>query len=171
MKLIQLTQGKFAQVDDDDFEYINSFKWQAVKSKKGKTFYAVRRKYINGKKTLIIMHRIIMNLFDKKLFIDHIDFDGLNNQKLNLRTATFSQSNSYRSAKSKYVYRGIRPDCGKWESRITLNKKQIRLGRFKTQEMAALAYNEAAIKLHGSFAMLNVLKTTIENILMNEFRS
>lgn len=167
MKLIQLTQGKFAQVDDDDFEYINSFKWQAVKSKKGKTFYAVRRKYINGKKTLIIMHRIIMNLFDKKLFIDHIDFDGLNNQKLNLRTATFSQSNSYRRSKSKYTYKGIRFNDGKWDSRITHNKKQIMVGRFETKEMAALAYNEAAIKYHGEFAYLNKIidnreqKTTI----------
>jgi len=83
MKLIKLTQGKFAQVDDEDFEELNKFKWYAHRPKKGNTFYAVRhtrKPSGRGKQTTLQMHRVIMGVHNETVS-DHRDGDGLNNQK------------------------------------------------------------------------------------------
>lgn len=83
MKKIPLTQGRFAVVDDDDFERINKFKWCYHS-----TGYAMRRsEKFNGKSKILRMHREILNLLPLFL-VDHIDCNKLNNSKLNLRTAT-----------------------------------------------------------------------------------
>lgn len=82
MKLIPLTQGKFAQVDDEDYFLVNSLKWCAKRNRD--LFYAVSRIKKNGKNTTVYMHRFIINPIGKNV-IDHIDHDTLNNQKTNLR--------------------------------------------------------------------------------------
>ena len=84
MKEIILTQGQVALVDDEDFEYLNQWKWCAIKSRK--TYYTTRTIYIPCKMT-VIMHRIIMNT-PLDMTVDHIDHNGLNNQKYNLRICT-----------------------------------------------------------------------------------
>ncbi len=93
MKLIPLTQGKFAQVDDEDYDYLNQWKWYTTKNHK--TFYAARHIRINGKQKLIYMHRVIMNII-KGYKTDHIDHNGLNNQKYNLRICTCQENNRNR---------------------------------------------------------------------------
>jgi len=82
MKLIPLTQGKFAQVDDEDFEWLNQWKWYAAK--KGNIYCAQRNIKINGKHTAIGMHNFILNS-PPKTQIEHMDGCGLNNQRFNLR--------------------------------------------------------------------------------------
>ena len=102
---IKLTQNKYAIVDVEDFETLNQYKWFA--SKGGNTFYARRTIYINGKGKLVQMHRAVMK-YNGELFIDHIDGNGLNNRKANLRTAT-REENKHNSRKrrgmadSKYI--------------------------------------------------------------------
>jgi len=83
MKLIPLTQGKFAQVDDEDFEYLNQWKWFALKD--AQTFYAARGIYLKGN---ILMHRQLLGLTNSEVKGEHKDRNGLNNQKENLRVAT-----------------------------------------------------------------------------------
>jgi len=96
--------------------------------------------------------------------VDHIDRDGLNNQKSNLRVCTNSQNSCNKIAHSDRrasKYKGIghtkRNRTKKWSAKICVNGKQKGLGSFLTEREAAEAYNVAALKYHGEFANLNVL--------------
>ena len=161
MKEIPLTQGKIALVDDEDYESLNSYKWCTAKVIR--TLYAHRitpRK--DGKQTLLLMHRVLLGLEkgDGK-YVDHIDHDGLNNQKSNLRIVTVSQNQMNRiphkntSSKYKGVYWYKKNK--RWRSQIMINYKQIYLGQFEDEKEAARAYNRKAIELFGEYALLNDL--------------
>ncbi len=167
MKLIQLTQGKFVQVDDEDFDFLNQWKWFA--SKAHHTYYARRNTKVGegGKRTSIPMHRVIMKVNDRKILIDHKDHDGLNNCKENIRLATDSgnarNTASRINSTSKYVGVSINTIIKKgktykyWTANIRLNNKQNHIGHFKSEENAAIAYNIMAEKHFGEFANLNTL--------------
>jgi len=157
MKEIKLTKSQFALVDDEDFEWLNQFHWSAKINKH--TIYAYRS---SGSKC-IWMHREILAIsHDKDLRGDHIDHNGLNNTRKNLRIATHKQNNCYKkSAKnstSKYLGVSFCKITNKWRATIYNNYKQKSLGRYDTEEQAGLAYNDYAIKIHGEFANLNVIK-------------
>ena len=156
-KEIQLTKGKVAIVDDEDFEYLNQWKWYAHKTNT-LNFYAERSMRINGKKTFILMHRVIMNT-DKHLVVDHINGNGLDNTKLNLRNCTNSENIRNRKISSNNTsgYKGFHYNIrdNMWRSTIRINNKRLHIGNFIDITDAAKAYNEAAIKFHGEFARLN----------------
>jgi len=155
MKEIKLTQGKVALVDDDDFDWINQWKWCAVKFR-SEIFYAVRTDRTGGKQTTVYMHRLIINVSGPERHIDHKDGDGLNNQKDNLRIATSSQNNANRKAwknsSSKYLGVSWNKDEKKWQVSIMKNRKKTHVGYFHNEEEGAIAYNEIAPKIHGAFA-------------------
>jgi hypothetical protein len=155
MKEILLTQGKVALVDDEDYEYLNQWKWCAIKGRK--TYYAVRRAYINSKYKFYYMHRIIMNT-PNKLQTDHIDGNGLNCQKFNMRNCTHAQNQMNRRSGGSSKYLGVFLHRKNYFTAIiSINKKAVYLGHSKDEKKAALMYNEAAIKYHGEFARLNVI--------------
>lgn len=170
MKEIKLTRGQVALVDDEDFEYLNQWKWQAMKWHKLDNYYATRtvfeKRIIDGeiwtKRKSIKMHRFIMKAKDD-LLVDHKDGNGLNNQKSNLREATPSQNlqnrRPYSTTLRKTKFKGIiqRGLSGQWQSHIKLNGKNISLGTYATEIEAAFVYNEAAKKHFGVFAWLNDL--------------
>ena len=89
MKLVPLTQGLFAKVDDDDYDSLMQYNWNAVKC--GKNIYASRSVGWKGKIN-IRMHRVVLGITNQNILCDHKDGDGLNNQKSNLRKANYSQS-------------------------------------------------------------------------------
>lgn len=164
MKEIKLTQGKVALVDDEDFEYLNQFKWYASKCRK--TFYAQRCVKVAVNKWVIIkMHRVLLNT-PSHLMVDHIDHNGLNNQKANIRNCTQLQNakNITSRGRSKYlgVYytsstiKGVRYEY--ITASIRVNRKLISLGNHKTEIEAAKAYDQAAKKYFGEFANLNFKK-------------
>jgi hypothetical protein len=155
MKEIILSQGKVALVDDEDYEYLNQWKWCAVKSRY--TFYASRGIMRDGKWTSERMHRVILNPREREL-IDHRDHDGLNNQKSNLRICTNGQNQMNKRPASATGYKGVYKDFGKYKASIEFNNKRLLLGVYRTPEEAALAYNEAAKKYHGEYANLNKVK-------------
>ena len=185
MKLIPLSQksktiaGKyFAMVDDEDYDYLMQFKWYLHKNNNIKegTHYA-RTKIRNaetGKKSNILMHRMIMKLSDVSILIDHKDREGLNNQKLNLRIATFLENsrNKNKSSGKSSQYLGVninntkfsylRKDgtttnkvYSKWIATIRVDGKLVYLGRYDVEEDAAKAYDAGALKFFGEFANLN----------------
>ena len=154
MKLIPLSRGLSAQVDDSKYDYLRQWKWSALKGRK--TFYAVRRYTLNSKVYYIYMERLILNV-PKTTTIDHADGNGLNNQAFNLRGCTHSQNSGNMRKKTERRFKGAYFDKrrDRWYSRITINYKSIHIGMFDTDLEAALAYDEAAKKYFGEFANLN----------------
>ena len=118
-RLIPLTRGKFAVVDPEDYPNLSQFTWFAEGGPK--TYYAVRKQ--NGKS--IKMHRQITNAPDH-LVVDHIDHNGLNNQRSNLRLATFTQNcqNQRRSSHKTSKYKGVHWHRAKKKMGRTNNRKQ-----------------------------------------------
>jgi hypothetical protein len=157
-KEIILTQGKVAIVDDEDFDYLNQWKWYASKDRY--KFYAVRNITISkGKQKSISMHRLISNNINTKMHTDHLNGNGLDNRKINLRICTHSQNlmNSKLRKDSTSGFKGV-TYCkrnNKYASVIKLNRKLIWLGYFIDPIDAARAYNDAALKYHGEFAHIN----------------
>jgi HNH endonuclease len=152
MKKITLTQNQYALVDDEDFEYLNQWNWYAYISRN--KFYVMR--YTNKKR--FSMHNTIMNP-DSGLEVDHIDGNGLNNQKSNLRVCTHSENSKNRliNKNNKTGYKGVtwHKSHEKFQASIGHNGKQIHLGYFYTAEEASTAYNMAALKYHKKFSSIN----------------
>ena len=159
MKKIELTQGKFALVDDADYERLNQRKWHA--RQEYHTFYAQSEIYATGaKRTAEYMHRLILGLqpSDKRQ-CDHRDGNGLNNQQSNLRICT--QTQNHQSTRKRTIatskYKGVCWHQSKWRAQICVNKKRIHLGCFDSEAVAAASYNTAALEHFGEFALLNPL--------------
>lgn len=160
MKTLPLTQGKVARVDDDVYEWAKGFNWCAAKC--GHTFYACRAISLATKpvtQRTSFLHREIMRPGDG-FEIHHINGDGLDNQRCNLRVVTSQQNKQgYRRKRIGVTskYRGVHWEkrTRSWRADIGLNKIYTTLGRFDNQKDAARAYNEAAKRLFGEFAHLN----------------
>jgi hypothetical protein len=154
MRLIPLTQGKFTQIDDEDYDHLITLKWYAVKN--NNTFYAMTKITINGVRKTKYMHRMILNTpcgYEG----EHSDRNGLNNQRYNLRNATHSQNQMNRKSWGSSPYLGVSIRNGSITARIKLNGKCIYLGAFKSEKDAAIAYDNAARQHHGEFANLNFM--------------
>ena len=155
---IRLTEGKYALVDPGDFYWLNNFDW--LTKKNNKSFYAIRLDNDNSKwPTLVYMHREIMN-FPKGLLVDHRNRDGLDNQRSNLRIATHCQNRcnaNLNKAACSSQYRGVHwaKKAKRWRAHLESQGKRIELGHFDSEIAAARAYDAAAKKYHGEFAMLN----------------
>src|SRR5262249_39143083 len=116
MKQIPLTQGKFAIVDDADFEWLNQWKWCASRGRR--TFYVQRRSRANGKRSY--MHHAIMGRRD----IGHLDRDGLNNQRSNLRIETNAQrtyNKRKRLGPTSSIFKGVHRFEHRWRAQIRAN--------------------------------------------------
>ncbi len=163
---IPLTQGKNAIVDPEDYERLRKYKWHVNKSIR--TYYAVHS-LTNGRnaprKNLRMHHLVIDGLaidVPPGCFCDHINHNGLDNRKANLRIATRKQNVWHRrkfKRPSRSKYKGvdfISANSGRcWRARIRVNGKRIYLGSFKDEIKAAKAYDIAAKKYHCDFAVLN----------------
>lgn len=157
MKLIQLPKGKFAMVDDEDFDRVASLTWHI-----NSYGYAIRREYVPvRKKKVVAMHRFIMQAKAGDYF-DHKDRNPLNNQKLNLRRCEHRDNMRNKSKQiGNFVspFKGVEKwgKTGLWRAKITKDSIRFELGRYEYETDAAIAYNIAAIKAHGEFANLNSL--------------
>lgn len=152
MKEIVLTRGKIAIVDDEMYDKLNKHKWRVVRAHK--VFYAVREKPKERGRT-IWMHREVLNT-PKNMETDHIDGNGLNNQKNNLRICTHQQNAWNQGVKCSNTtgFKGVKFDIirGKYFTEIRINGKKKFIGRFSSPIEASMAYNKMAIKIHGKFA-------------------
>lgn len=153
---IPLTQGEFALIDDADFEQVNKYGWFAHKC--GHRFYANRSFYRDRQKITESMHRMILGLRPDQA-TDHINGDSLDNRRTNLRIATLSQNQHNRkpNKESASKYKGVSRTCGNssWRAQIRIKGEKMHLGSFLIEEEAAQAYDEAALKYFGEFALTN----------------
>jgi hypothetical protein len=158
MREIKLSKGLVTQVDDEDFEWLSQWNWHAWRSNPDWTHYACRGRLMaepDGPRK-IYMHRLILNLTDQKVQADHLDGDGLNNQRSNLRVATNAQNAKnrglYKSNTSGYTGVTFHKASGLWHAVITSDGHHISLWYFHDPKEASEVYKEAALKYHGSFA-------------------
>lgn len=171
---IKLTQNKSTIVDDQDFNWLNKYKWCICKVQN--TCYVIRfitiqsqikNKNIKRKQKRISMHRLILEKKLKRQLksweeVDHINRDGLDNRRSNLRSCDRSKNRSNSAKQNKKTtskYKGVCWDkkSKKWRSQIGINKKRIYLGFFENEIDAARTYNEAALKYFGEFARINLI--------------
>lgn len=158
MKEICLTRGQVALVDDDWFKYLSQWKWYAKRDNKNGRFYAYRNSRVGEfpKRRSIQMHRVITK-FPKPRQVDHQDGNGCNNQRNNLRIASFSQNQwnakirKDNSTGFKGVSRRKRRAGYTYSAFIQVKNKRINLGYFKTPQEASHARLLAAEKHHGKF--------------------
>lgn len=161
MKFLKLVNTNIcAQVDDEDYQLCVRHIWYlAIRKNDLKYAYAK----INN--NIVFLHNLIMPTVKAGIIVDHKDNDGLNNQKFNLRYATYSQNNTNRRHnRINFVskYRGVtkKQSTGKYLAQISVRGKNIHLGYFETEEMAARAYNLASKRYYGEFANLNILDSS-----------
>jgi len=154
---IPLTQGKFAIVDEDDFEKLSPFKWHAYR-RKGKTNYYARRGFWkDGKWTVVAMQNVICPPPKGKL-VDHKNGNSLDNRKSNLRLCTTSQNAQNKRKmlkKGTSIYKGVYRSRNRWAAHIGARENRRYLGRFDNEMDAALAYDEVARQRFGEFALVN----------------
>jgi hypothetical protein len=152
MKEIPLTQGKVALVDDEDFEWLNQWRWYCNVGG-----YAVRN--LPGRKSEY-MHRAVAKT-SSGYETDHINHNRLDNQKSNLRICTGQQNHVNKLYKHipNSGYRGVETRGRKYRAHISIDHKTISLGTFFDPEEAALAYDKAALKYFGEFAITNMEAT------------
>lgn len=154
MKQIPASQGLFTLVDDSDYKWLSQWKWYATRQHSG-TFYVTR----NEKYITIPMHRQILGLeYKDGKYADHIDGDGLNNQRCNLRICTKAENNRNRKPNRKIKssdFKGVRRAGRGWAAKIKYNGKRMHIGSFADEIKAAEAYDKKAKELFGKFAWLN----------------
>lgn len=150
---VPLKNSGYAVIDDADLALVNQFRWYLRES--------TRTKYACRIGDGIAMHRIILPL-PKGLCVDHINHDGLDNRRANLRAATKQQNTRYsRKIFGHSKFKGVSPRQDprkikpKWHSRIYADGKSIHLGWFDSEIDAARAYDKKAKELFGVFAVLN----------------
>ena len=157
MKLIPLTGGEFAMVDDADYDHLSQWKWKA-KEDKGNLYACRRFKTDSGKSKSILMHREILKA-PPGAIIDRKDGNGLNNQRENIRLCSYEQNamnrKKRRGCSSKFKGVHYDPRRNKWRVQIVANGRKIRLNSFSSEAEAAAVYDRMARELFGDFSRVN----------------
>jgi hypothetical protein len=148
-------------VDDEDYDNLCQFTWTIYKDYN--KFYAFHNIKVNGKQKNTKMHRLISKAKRGEI-VDHIDGNGLNNQKLNLRICTHQENlrNRTKQSNNSSGYKGVTWHKGdkKWQAQALINKKMKYLGSFDTPEEAAIAYDRFIIENFGEFGITNYSRET-----------
>jgi hypothetical protein len=159
MQRIPLTRDFYALVDDADFQELSAYQWQVLMpgGPEGRK-YAVR--YQRGK--AIYMHRVLLKdqLTTERPHCDHRNGDGLDNRRENLRACTRTENQRNRRCQSRQgrtsQFKGVNKTRSGWTAKISIAPyTQQYIGCFKSETVAALAYDQAALTYHGEFANLN----------------
>jgi hypothetical protein len=158
MKLIRLTKGRFALVDDCDYPWLVQLRW--CYSSDGYAVNYYRDELGNDHKRSmhrLVMAKILEQFVPPELQVDHINHDRIDNQRDNLRLATRSQNQAYKKLQANNTsgYKGVIWNQNRWEVRIRYQGRKLYLGRYNDPIQAAWVYDAAARLLYREFAGLN----------------
>lgn len=143
---IPVGRERFALVDAADAERVSQYHW--ISANRG---YAMVK--IDGRQ--VLMHRLITDAPDGAE-VDHVDGDGLNNQRYNLRVCSRADNAKNRhTTTGRSRFKGVWRDKRAWRATIWVDRKKISLGSHPTEKAAARAYDVAARLYHGEFAATN----------------
>lgn len=160
MREIQLNNGAVALVDEGDYLLVSGYQWYLTPY--GYAITGSRRD--DGRQTTLPMHRLIMKPTER-IVVDHINGDGLDNRRCNLRLASYSQNGQNRrnqqNNKSGFKGVGWSKRNRKWQAYIQINSRQLHLGYFDNPITAALAYDRASAEHHGEFARPNFSRESL----------
>jgi len=155
---VKLNRGFVAFIDSDDIEMVNLYNWNVMFSRR--TQYALTLDDFGHR---LLMHRQIIDA-PRGTQVDHVNGNGLDNRRCNLRFAT-AQQNAANAAKPRIsgctsIYKGVYLELSgqrkkRWRAGIRVDSKRIHLGSFATEAEAAVAYNKAATEHFGEYARLN----------------
>lgn len=164
MKRIPLTyrgtSDTYALVDDEDYEVACSFVWNLFHKSGAKTSYATRCVWVEGRVRTIYLHRLLLGVTDPHVEVDHVNRDGLDNRRSNLRVCSRSQNryNITKRAHCKSRFKGVTLTQGErhpWRARVRCSGKVVFDARFATEVDAAMAYDAVAQRWHREFACVN----------------
>jgi hypothetical protein len=153
--------ARYALIDANDYPLVKGYTWQAHWNWTNRSYYARTTIRSEGRRHPVRMHRMILGLgSDNRTQVDHRNHVTLDNRRSNMRAATATENMCNRPLRSdnRSGFKGVGSDRripGKWRARIRLHGVLRSLGVFDSPEEAALAYNRAAIELHGEFAWVN----------------
>ena len=163
-KTIMMSNGKGILVDAEDYDSLSSFNWSLSRS--GEKCYAHRRRQAGECFTTatVKMHRLLLGLVgieNKHIQVDHINGNGLDNRKNNLRPCNAAENQANTCGRNKNGFKGVSEEknraFNRWRARIRKDSKLVDLGNYPTKELAAAAYDGAAKALYGSFARGNFI--------------
>lgn len=154
-KAIPLSNGMVAIVDDQDYEKLNRWTWRYQAG--SNTGYAIRTEVVNGTKTTIRMHRLVMGA-PFGVLVDHRDGNGLNNQRDNLRLCGAlgnARNTAAKGGSSRYKGVSWSKATRAWKVLICANRIKLYFGVFADEEFAARVHDAAVARYHGEYARLN----------------
>jgi hypothetical protein len=155
---LPLSKGLFSLIDREDYFRVGLWSWSAFRPVGARTWYAQSFcDHGDKKKRLVSLHQYVLSLTGNE--VDHINGEGLDNRKSNLRVCSHQQNiwNSQPRDGGTSAFKGVswRADRSKWRAYIVINAKQRFLGLFADEIEAAKAYDRAAKELFGVFARVN----------------
>ena len=156
---VMLNKGFVAIIDSEDLELVSCYNWNVTKQRHKHYAHTVTE----GRR-ILVMHRFLLRP-DRGVLVDHINGDGLDNRRANLRLANYSQNAANRGkpqcGRSTSRYKGVFFESSgtrknRWRALIRVNGQRIHLGAYSEELEAAVAYDTAAKKHFGEFAKLNL---------------
>lgn len=155
--MLYVGSGMFAKCDWEDWPRVMGYWWR-LSTERGSTRYAqAHDSHDTLKRKRVAMHRMILSARDGDV-VDHINGDGLDNRRSNLRIVTIQQNafnQKHHGGSSRHKGVSYRADSGTWRAYITKDGKRRYLGTFASEDDAARAYNNEAERLFGEHAKLN----------------
>jgi len=156
MKTIPVGRSYWAIVDDEDYPLVLQYSWHLREIRGCR--YAMNWQRINGKRYAVSLHSLLIGM-RRGFQIDHINGNGLDNRRSNLRHVTPAQNQANQhTTRGRSLFKGVRYQARRrtpWEAAITFHQLKIHIGRYATEEAAARAYDAVAKVLWSGHAKLN----------------